>query len=293
MYYCNIFSVLVLVGISQCQSSFPIRIPPVLVDKINGSNTCSGQSIESTEKIFNTIFDRIFSQENCNCSQLIDSTRNVSCIRHCCGDGRLIFDADLTKGSFFLAPESGITWLTSTYDPASSRICDIQRVLRINFQEACNFTQNCKLRFDFNFDEDFTGWNFNIGDSSNDGNGGDAGHTSNAAEVHNINRQLRVLTNTLPGFTSITRNGNLIHDHVNDVVGGNFTLVIGDEFVMFDNHNGVQKSYRSRYFFTLNGQPTTYGPVDYLINFGMNRVINHNRRSGTGLCRATIKMLSC
>ena len=62
---------------------------------------------------------------------------------------------------------------------------------------------------------------------------------------------------------------------------------------MFDNNDGVQKSYRSRYLFTLNGQSTTYGSVDYLLILSMNCVITSNFRSGTGLCRAVIRTLDC
>ena len=39
------------------------------------------------------------------------------------------------------------------------------------------------------------------------GYGGDAGHTSNAAEVHNINNDLFVYTNTLLGYTDYSTNG--------------------------------------------------------------------------------------
>ena len=191
-----------------------------------------------------------------------------------------------------MAPGSGLSWLSSLYNPPS-QTCDRQGVLRINFREACNFTQNCKLRFDFSLQPNHTGYNFNIGDSSNNGFGGDAGHTSNSAEAHNINYSFLVLANTLPGYANATINGKHTVDSIADVVNEHFTVVVGDEFVMFANHNGVQRSYRSRYLFTLNGQPTTFGPVDYIINLGMNRVINRSSRSGTGLCRTTIKMLSC
>ena len=126
--------------------------------------------------------------DSCNCSQLIDISRNVSCISSCCGEGRLIFDADLNSGDANVVPANGLSWRSSLIDPSSSSSCDRQGVLAIDFRQACRGnTQTCKLRFDFSFAPGHSGWNFNIGDSSNDGYGGDSGHTSNAAEVHNVN----------------------------------------------------------------------------------------------------------
>ena len=147
--------------------------------------------------------------------------------------------------------------------------------------------------FDFSFAPGHSGWNFNIGDSSNDGYGGDGGDSSNSAEVHNVDHNFLVFSNTLPGYANNSRNGHLTIDSIANVVNGNFTVVIGDEFVMFDDNNGVQRAYQSRYLFTLNGQATTDGTPDYLISLGMNRVIASNSRSGSGLCRATISSLTC
>ena len=284
-------------------AKLPIRLPAYVLPR--SPQTCTPLELPELRSIVSDIA-RNFSpdplpqhpttpaMDSCNCSQLIDSSRNVSCISSCCGEGQLIFNADLTSGNSHVAPNKGLSWRSSLIDPSSSSSCDRQGVLAIDFRQACGGnTQTCKLRFDFSFAPGHSGWNFNIGDSSNNGYGGDSGHTSNAAEVHNINQNFFVYSNTLPGYASYSQDGRLNVDNVANVVKGNFTVVIGDEFVMFDNSNGIQRAYQSRYLFTLNGQPTTYGTPDYLISLGMNRVITSNFRSGTGLCRATIRAFEC
>ncbi|SMN02710.1 hypothetical protein SPONN_1690 [uncultured Candidatus Thioglobus sp.] len=104
----------------------------------------------------------------------------------CCGEGWAIFDANLTSGQHFIAPESGMSWSKVLTDPNSQSTCDMQGVLKIIFPQACNRMQNRRLQFDLYFASTRSGWNFDISDSTNNGYGGDAGHTSNAAEVHNI-----------------------------------------------------------------------------------------------------------
>ena len=215
----------------------------------------------------------------------------------CCGGGWPIFDANLTSGESSIAPESGLSWTQVLSNPGPRRIasqtsCDKQGVLRIVFPQACNHMQKRRLQFDLYFDSTRSGWNFDISDSTGDGYGGDAGHTSNAAEVHNINEAFFVYTNTLPGYTDYSTNGLLVENSAN-ALSNHITVTIGDEYVMFDNNRGLQKTYRSEYLFTLSGQATTYGSVDYVIYFSMNRVITSASRSGTGLCRAVIKALDC
>jgi hypothetical protein len=155
--------------------------------------------------------------------------------------------------------------------------------------------QKRRLQFDLYFASARTGWNFDISDSTNNGYGGDAGHTSNSAEVHNINQNLYVYSNTLPGYTDYTTDGLLVESSAN-TVSNHITVTVGDEYVKLDNNRGMQKTYRSEYLFALSGQPTTYGSVDYIIYFSMNRVVYpffSTSRTGTGLCRAVIKALDC
>ena len=132
--------------------------------------------------------------------------------------------------------------------------------------------------------------------STNNGYGGDSGHTSNAAEIHNNRGNFRVYTNTLPGYTDYSKNGLLV-DEQTDVMTNDVTITVGDEYVQFDNNRGIQRSYSSPYLFTLNGQATTYGSPNYDIYFSMNRVPypwqSSTSRSGIGLCKAVIRAVDC
>ena len=77
------------------------------------------------------------------CSGL--GTCSSSC---CCGEGWPIFDADLTSGQHFIAPESGLSWAKTLSDPNSQTTCDRQGVLKIVFPQACNHMQKRRLQFD-------------------------------------------------------------------------------------------------------------------------------------------------
>ena len=121
------------------------------------------------------------------------------------------------------------------------------------------------------------------------------GHTSNAAEIHNINNRFYVYAGIRPGYTDYSTNGLLV-ENTPDALSNHITITVGDEYVMFDNNHGLQKTYRSEHLFTLSGQSTSYGPVDYIIYFSMNRVVypfSSASRTGTGLCRAVVKALDC
>lgn len=230
-------------------------------------------------------------------SMILLSVHQVSGCTSCCGEGWPIFDVNLTSGETVNAPGSGITWAKTLFNPNAQLSCDMQGVLKIVFPQACNHMQKRKLQFDLYFSNSRSGWNFDISDSTNNGYGGDAGHTSNSAEVHNINENLLIYTNTLPGYTDYTTNGLQV-ETVRSAMTNHITITIGDEYLMFDNNRGVQRTYRSEYLFTLSGQPTTYGVVDYIIYFSMNRIVypfnsGLRSRTGTGLCRAVIKALDC
>ena len=141
-------------------------------------------------------------------------------------------------------------------------------------------------------------WNFDISDSTNNGFGGDAGDSSNSAEAHNYRGNFMVYSNTLPGYTEYSNQKNLLLlvDLQRDVLTNNITITVGDEYVHFDNHRGIQRSYSSPYLFTLNGQATTKGTPDFDIYFSMNRVVypySQTSRAGIGLCKAVIRAVDC
>ena len=213
----------------------------------------------------------------------------------CCStkDGFKVFEADLTSGEYKSAP--AISWMKSL---GGSGTCNLQGVVKITLPSSISGKQKCRLKFDLHMLKDLSkggGWNFNIGDSSNNGYGGDASHTSNSAEVHNIRGSFYVYSNTLPGYTAYTKSSLSVDTQAN-VITNRVTITVGDEFVHFDNHRGIQKCYGSPYLFTLNGQATTYGTRNYDIYFSMNRVIypySYTSRTGTGLCKAVIRAIDC
>ena len=220
----------------------------------------------------------------------------------CCNkQGVKIFEANLTSGSSNISTTSSavVSWLKTLGTNQGSETCNLQGVVKINFPPSLNGKQNCRLKFNLHMLKDLSqgnGWNFNIGDSSNNGYGGDAGHTSNAAEVHNNHGNFSVFSNTLPGYTQYTKNGLLV-DEQTDVMTNNVTITVGDEFFHFNNDHGIQRSYSSPYLFTLNGQTTTYGSPNYDIYFSMNRVVypwqSTTSHTGIGLCKAVIRAVDC
>ena len=211
-----------------------------------------------------------------------------------------IFEADLTSGSSDITTASSVVvWLKTLGTNQGSETCNLQGVVRITFPPSLNGKQKCRLKFNLHMLKDFSqgsGWNFNIGDSTNSGYGGDSGHTSNAAEVHNNYGNFSAFSNTLPGYTEYTKSVLLV-DQQADVMTNNVTITVGDELFHFDNHRGIQRSYSSPYLFTLNGQTTTYGSPNYNIYFSMNRVIypwqSTTNRTGIGLCKAVIRAVDC
>ena len=86
--------------------------------------------------------------------------------------------------------------------------------MKITFPKPQYRQQKCKLLFDLYFLSDLStsGWNFNIRDSSNNGYVGDAGHTSNAAEVHNYHNDLYIYSNILPGYENFANKETLLVD---------------------------------------------------------------------------------
>ena len=172
-----------------------------------------------------------------------------------------------------------------------SGACSRQGVIKITYPYPKYGKQKRCFKFDLHFSSPI-GWNFNIGDSTNDGYGGDAGQTSNAAEVHNKGDSFYVYSNILDGYESYADSRYLLVEKTAGVVKGHVSVTVGDEFVKYES-SSWNKCYASRYLFTLNGQATNYGPVNYDIFFSMNRVINRASRSGTGLCKVIITVMDC
>ena len=138
--------------------------------------------------------------------------------------------------------------------------------------------------------------NVDIGDSrTNDSGGGDAGTQSNDAEIHvgreetQFNKDLYVF-----GKDGTPTPGGLLAQAPNFVVSGTTTatFTVRNEFVSWDDHQGVSGSLSSPYPFALAGQPDSEGPVNYDIYAAFNRIIAGPYRFGTGVGSVTVTLSS-
>ena len=98
-----------------------------------------------------------------------------------------------------------------------SGACSRQGVIKITYPYPKYGKQKRCFKFDLHFSSPI-GWNFNIGDSTNDGYGGDAGQTSNAAEVHNKGDSFYVYSNILDGYESYADSRYLLVEKTAGVV---------------------------------------------------------------------------
>ena len=204
--------------------------------------------------------------------------------------GTKVFEADLNNGLSFIHPRSRISWV-KTLTSSVSGACSRQGVIKITFPDPILGQQRCRFKFDLQFSSP-SGWNFNIGDSSNNAFGGDF-YDISGAEVLNTGDSFNLYSNHLDGFESYGSPGKLVEKKAG-VVNGHVSVTVGDEFVKYES-SSWNKCYASRYLFTLNGQATNYGPVNCIF-FSMNRIIyTYPRvpRTGTGLCKATITAMDC
>ena len=156
--------------------------------------------------------------------------------------GLLLFEADLTEGTHSIPDPTAVTMTQVLVPPAAGSIeCDMEGVVKITFPTATNGIQNRKIRVDLYFKPlsvPPSGISFHIGDSVL--NSGDittpAGKYS--AEVFGVNNDWKVHTNKLPGRGEYTT-GDVLAGSTLSIISDHITVVVGDEFVKFDNHRGV------------------------------------------------------
>ena len=185
-----------------------------------------------------------------------------SCLVRDCANCTRILEVDLTSGYYNISSPSETTLNWNVYPNSPAGTCTRQGVMTATFPQPRQGRQPCRLKFVFHFQSNRTDVTFDIGDSPPaNGYGGDADTTSNAAEVHGVNNHTYVFTGTLPGYRDYTIDGHLLVES-NILLTNVVIITIGDELVEIDNHRGVQRHYESPYLFTLNGQATTYGPID-------------------------------
>ena len=121
----------------------------------------------------------------------------------------------------------------------------MQGALKITLRlpNAIGNIQNNRLKFDLYFRPPaVTGFIFHIGDSSqNNGQGGTAGTYS--AEIFSDANQWMVNTNGLSGYDLYSISG-FVADSIQNVFTDHMhvTIIVGDEYIEFDNHRGVQRA---------------------------------------------------
>jgi len=192
------------------------------------------------------------------------------------------YSINLKTGAITGSPNPFITLLSSPTDSNGDGY--LEALVKLNYQGALD-----KVKFIIDYDKLPTGWTVDIGDSvSNNGYGGDSGNTSNAAETEILETGLNLYSNTLPGYQNVVSSGITISNLSNFVKSGSQVILeVSNERLDWNNQQGLTGSFTSPYLYTLNGQATTYGPVDYDLYASFNRVIAGGRY-GAGASKITI-----
>lgn len=177
-----------------------------------------------------------------------------------------------------------------------------ETVLKITLDPNYLFTQAI---FDIKYDARPNGMTVNIGDSAtNNGHGGDGSTQNNDAEM-----QIGV-TPTDPSISAALRNDMIVYGNdyfhngnplleVSDIVTANNTtstaklvsLVVSNQYLQWNNNNGVSGFMNSPFLYALAGQADGEGPVNYDIFAGFNRSIGSPDRWGTGVSEVTITLV--
>ncbi|MGK7941060.1 MAG: S8 family serine peptidase [Crocosphaera sp.] len=189
------------------------------------------------------------------------------------------------KTGEIIGDHPGITVVSAPTDSNNDDYYEV--VLKLDYQTGFD-----SAKFLVEYDKTPEDWTVNIGDSvSNNGYGGDGGDTSNAAEMQIKGGQLGVYSNILPGYENVT-NGDLKLLKVDNFVTEPSTVFfeVEDEFLGWNNQQGISGNLQSPYLYTLNGQDTLYGPINYDIYAAFNRVISSAFRNGSGVSQVTIEL---
>lgn len=205
---------------------------------------------------------------------------------------RQAIDIDLQTGHV----EGTNPYITFIKSPQPSRKdnCDSRALLRIDmnspFQTVRFVLEYARPRL----------WTFHVADSISDGYGGGVGNTTSlsTAEAHIMNKQLRVYSNQLEGYHDASINGGLLLKVVNSAIGAvndSITLSVSDQRLEWQV-SGKRKQYiESKYLYRLDPerQPDVEDPSnDRFLYVGLNRVVKGDFRRGSGLCRATVVLIS-
>lgn len=193
------------------------------------------------------------SNESTSCT--IDLVTNT----HTCGG--------ISALRFILSPSGGKTVVTLKLDPRTS-----------GFFQA---------RFDVTYNAEPSGFTVNIGDSaSNDGGAGDARTQSNDSELQIFARQFTLFGSDLTSNKVL----RVIEGFAEN--GKTVSFTIGNNHVDWRTAAGATGVFDSPLIYALNGQPDGEGPINYDIYAAFNRVIGDPSRSGSGVSRVVITLIT-
>ena len=169
------------------------------------------------------------------------------------------FRANLSSGSTYIRPGSGISWVRKLFNPSSGS-CDMRGIIRFPLSGKCH-------KFVLYFNSNPTGFNFHINNGRGDGWGG----TSGCYEVHSYKKTFYVYGKTGSGDST----------RLTNVIGKRIEVTIQKGKVYFKSNAITQTVYN----------PTLF--TSSYVYFSMNRVYNLNinptpLRVATGLCSAYI-----
>ena len=202
---------------------------------------------------------------------------------------RQVIDLDLSTGH--VKGSSPYVEYLTPLTPSKRANCDGRAVLRIDmsgpFQTVRFVLRYARPRL----------WSFHVADTFSDGYGGGATDTDSlsTAEAHISNRQLRIYSNQLPGFHDATINGGLLLKVANNVVDSNntVTLQVSDERIEWEPEGRRKQFIESKFLYRLReGEDNEDAHNDRYLYVGLNRVVAHGYRHGSGLCQASVVLIA-
>jgi len=187
------------------------------------------------------------------------------------------YTIDLKTGEI-VGEHPGITLVSAPTDSNNDGYYEV--VVKLNYQSGFETS-----KFLIEYDKTPENWTVNIGDSqSNNGHKGDGAHQSNDAETQILNQTLVVHGND--DIPSSLNPLATVSDFVTEP--SEIKLKVSNEYLAWNNHNGIQGDVESPYLYALNGQPDGEGPVNHDIYAAFNRVISSTSRIGSGVSKVTI-----
>ena len=187
------------------------------------------------------------------------------------------YTIDLTTGEI-VGEHPGITLVSAPTDSNNDGYYEV--VVKLNYQSGFETS-----KFLIEYDKTPENWTVNIGDSqSNNGHKGDGSHQSNDAETQILNQNLVVHGNDdIPSSLNPLAN---VSDFVTQP--SEIEFKVSNEYLAWNNNNGILGDVESPYLYALNGQADSEGPVNYDIYAAFNRVISSTSRIGSGVSKVTI-----